>query len=221
MTIHITDFVRQRHTAKAYLPDRRIPDHDMAKVRALLRMAPSSVNLQPWHFVIAGTDQAKARIARAAEEKYPFNTVPIRTASHVVIFASLVHADEDYLKRILAQEEADGRFGGDESRKQQMHAGRSFFVGVHQNEIGDAEEWMTRQLYLNLGHFLLGVATLGIDATPMEGVDTDMLDAEFGLREKGYRSRFAVALGYSDPKADYNRHLPKSRLPESEIIEEL
>ncbi|PPB81480.1 nitroreductase/dihydropteridine reductase [Albidovulum inexpectatum] len=221
MTIHITDFARQRHTAKAYLPDRRISDADMEKVRALLRLAPSSVNLQPWHFVIAATDEAKARVARAAEERYPFNTVPIRTASHVVVFASLVHADETYLKRILAQEEADGRFGGDDDRKQQMHAGRSFFVGVHQDQIGDGEEWMTRQLYLNLGHFLLGVAALGIDATPMEGVDTEILDAEFGLREKGYRSRLAVALGYSDPKADYNRFLPKSRLPENAIIEEL
>lgn len=70
MTIHITDFARKRHTTKAYAP-RRISDADMAQVRALLRFSPSSTNLQPWHFVIAGTDEGKARVAKAAEEKFP------------------------------------------------------------------------------------------------------------------------------------------------------
>lgn len=71
MTIHITDFAKKRHTAKAYLP-RRISDNDMAKVRDLLRFSPSSTNLQPWHFGIAETEEGKARVAKAAAEKFPF-----------------------------------------------------------------------------------------------------------------------------------------------------
>jgi nitroreductase/dihydropteridine reductase len=92
------------------------------------------------------------------------------------------------------------------------------FVDIHQDQIGDGQQWMAHQVYLNLGQFLLGLATLGIDATPMEGVDTDVLDAEFGLRDKGYASLFVVPIGHSDPDADYNAALPKSRLTEAEII---
>ena len=80
---------------------------------------------------------------------------------------------------------------------------------------------MDKQVYLNGGNFLLGVAALGIDATPMEGIDMDVLDAEFGLREKGYRSLFVVPIGYSDPDEDYNAALPKSRLPLAEIVTEV
>jgi nitroreductase/dihydropteridine reductase len=68
---------------------------------------------------------------------------------------------------------------------------------------------------------LLGAATLGIDATPMEGIDTRVLDAEFGLREKGYNSLFVVPVGYADKEADYNGRLPKSRLPAEAIITQL
>lgn len=218
MTIHITDFAKQRHTAKAYAP-RRISDADMAEVRELLRLSPSSTNLQPWHFVIAGTEEGKARVAQAAEEKFPFNVNAIKNASHVIVFAGRIEATEDYLQEVLAQEERDGRFAGNpEEFKPAMHKGRSMFVDIHQSQIGDGQAWMAHQVYLNLGQFLLGVSTLGIDATPMEGIDTEVLDAEFGLRDKGYASLFVVPIGYADPEGDYNAALPKSRLTEAEII---
>lgn len=218
MTIHITDFARKRHTAKAYAP-RRISEEDMAQVRELLRFSPSSTNLQPWHFVIAETEEGKARVAKAAAEKFPFNVPSIKAASHVIVFASRIEADEDYLQRVLENEEEAGRFAGNpEEFKPAMHKGRSMFVDIHQKQIGDGTQWMAHQVYLNLGQFLLGVATLGIDATPMEGIDTAVLDEEFRLREKGYASLFVVPIGYADPEADYNMALPKARLPEAEII---
>jgi nitroreductase/dihydropteridine reductase len=80
---------------------------------------------------------------------------------------------------------------------------------------------MDKQVYLNIGQFLLGVATLGIDATPMEGIETKVLDEEFGLREKGYTSLVVVPLGYHNQEEDYNAVLPKSRLPYSEILTEV
>lgn len=55
----------------------------------------------------------------------------------------------------------------------------------------------------------------------MEGVETKVLDEEFDLPNMGYSSLFVVPLGYSDPKADYNGALPKSRLPREEIITEV
>ena len=99
-----------------------------------------------------------------------------------------------------------------------MNSGRSMFVNMHKHDLKDVQHWMDKQVYLNLGSFLLGLATLGIDATPMEGVETKVLDEEFGLREKGYGSLFVVPIGYSSPDEDYNKSLPKSRLPLSEII---
>lgn len=85
----------------------------------------------------------------------------------------------------------------------------------------DVQHWMDKQVYLNIGAFLLGVSALGIDATPMEGIDVKSIDAEFGLREKGYTSLVAVTLGYHDKENDYNAKLPKSRLPFDYILTEI
>lgn len=221
MNADITHYAKTRHTAKAYEPSRRISDADMEKVRDLLRFSPSSTNIQPWHFVIAGTDESKARVVKAAERLYPFNVASIRNASHVVVFASRLEADEAYLQQVLAQEERDGRFGADPEFKARQHAGRSLFVNLHKRDLKDVQHWMDKQVYLNLGQFLLGVATLGIDATPMEGVETRVLDEEFGLREKGYASLLVVPLGYADPAANYNGKLPKSRLTHADILTEV
>lgn len=54
----------------------------------------------------------------------------------------------------------------------------------------------------------------------MEGIDLEALDAEFGLREKGFRSLVVVSLGYR-ASDDFNAQLAKSRLPEAEVITEI
>ncbi|HBS62068.1 MAG TPA: NAD(P)H nitroreductase, partial [Stenotrophomonas sp.] len=37
----------------------------------VLHHAPSSVNAQPWHFLVAGSAEARARIARATQPNQP------------------------------------------------------------------------------------------------------------------------------------------------------
>lgn len=185
-----------------------------------MRFSASSTNAQPWHFIIASTDEGKARIAKANEAMYPFNNPSILGASHVVLFCSRLTIEEDHLSKVLAQEEADGRFTRSSS-KDSMDTGRKMFINLHKHDYKDVQHWMDKQVYLNVGQFLLGVATLEIDATPMEGIDIKSIDEEFGLRDKGYTSLVAVTLGYHDAEKDYNAKLPKSRLPYSEILTEV
>lgn len=220
--LDITHYAKSRHSAKAYNPSRKISDAKAEKIRELLRYSPSSTNIQPWHFVLASTEEGKERVAKSTDRLYPFNRANIVNASHVVVFAGRLEADEDYLVKVLDQEEADGRFAADpETFRTQMHGGRNMFVNLHKHDMKDVQHWMDKQVYLNIGQFLLGVAALGLDATPMEGIETSVLDEEFGLREKGYASLVVVALGYRDKEADYNAKLPKSRLPYSEILTEV
>ena len=56
-------------------------------------------------------------------------------------------------------------------QKQATHGGRTYFANIHRYELKDLSHWMDKQVYLNMGSFLLGVAAMGIDALPMEGVD--------------------------------------------------
>lgn len=210
-----------RHTCKAYDPSRKIPAEQVEQLKTLLRYAPSSVNSQPWHFFIAETDAAKARIAKATPDGTPYaaNNPKIRNASHVVALCARTEVDDAHVAALLAQEEKDGRFPTPEGKEMQ-NKGRNFYVGLHRNDPQDMQAWTQKQVYLALGSLLLGAAALGIDATPIEGFDPKALDEELGLAEKGLRSVVLVALGYRSAE-DFNAKLPKSRLPAAAVISAL
>ena len=55
----IVTAARQRYTAKAYDPSRRVPEETMQQIYELLRNSPSSVNSQPWHFVVVRSTVAE------------------------------------------------------------------------------------------------------------------------------------------------------------------
>lgn len=100
------------------------------------------------------------------------------------------------------------------------HKGRTFFADMHRKELKDDDQWMAKQVYLNVGNFLLGVAAMGLDAVPIEGVDFAILDEEFDLKAQGYTSLVVVRVGHHSVE-DFNATLPKSRLPQSTTITEI
>ena len=49
---------KRRYTTKAYDASRRIPQATVDALLEQLRHSPSSVNSQPWHFIVADTAEA-------------------------------------------------------------------------------------------------------------------------------------------------------------------
>lgn len=216
--MNITEVLNFRYTTKAYNSRKKISDEDFAKLKEILRMSPSSTNLQPWHFVIADDEKGKARIAKGAEGFFSFNEPKITNASHVVVFASKVYAEDSHLDLVIEQEDKDGRFP-DANVKAQIDSIRKLFCNIHRFDLRDESQWHGHQVYLNMGAVMFGAASLGIDATPMEGVDLKVINEEFGLPEKGYTAIAVVSFGYraTDDFNDPNK-TPKSRLPEDIIF---
>ena len=215
----IAQIAATRRTAKAFDPGRRIPDSVFEQVRALLRCSPSSVNSQPWHFVVAATPEARERCARAAVGAYAYNAPKIRNASHVVALCVRADADDAHFAAILEQEDRDGRFPAPEDKEKQRQA-RGAYVELHRTVRRDAAPWMEKQVYLAVGGLLFGAAALGLDACPMEGFDAELLAAELGLRERSLAAIALVALGWRGPD-DWNAALPKSRLPAEAVFTEV
>ncbi len=216
----ILEAAKARYTTKEYDASRPISSEDLAKVRELLQFSPSSTNAQPWHFILATTPEGKKRVAKGTEGPYDFNTPKIMDAGAAVVFASRTELSDEFLARVLEVEGEDGRFASDpEALAKQTDDVRKMFINMNR-DAGKLAEWNARQTYLNIGQFMLGAAAMGLDTTPMEGIDCDALDKEFGFAEKGLRSLCIVSLGYR-AESDFNAALPKSRLPFGEIITEI
>ncbi|MCG8568123.1 MAG: oxygen-insensitive NAD(P)H nitroreductase [Desulfobacterales bacterium] len=214
--MNLTEIAQTRYSTKEFDPEKKIPSEQFDHIKSLLRLSPSSVNSQPWHFVIADSEEGKKRIAKATQGFFSFNEAKVLDASHVIVFCTKTSIDESYLEHLLEVEEKDGRFPEKEHREM-LKSAREIFVNFHRFDFKDAQQWMEKQVYLNMGTILLGAGALGIDAVPIEGLDVKVMDEEFNLREKGFTSFGIVALGYKKD-SDFNAVLPKSRLPEDEIF---
>lgn len=217
--MNISGVVKARYTTKAFDSTRKIAPNEVAQLRDLLRYAPSSVNSQPWHYLIASDAGGKARIAKATVGSYAFNAAKVEKASHVIVFCARLDMDESYLEALLTQEQNDGRFATEQARQGQDN-GRRWFVNLNRQTGAGVSAWIEKQVYLALGTLLLGAGALGIDACPMEGFDISLLDEELGLRSKGLTSVAIVSLGYRSSE-DFNFKIPKSRLPEESIITQI
>ncbi len=184
----IVSVALKRYSTKAFDATKKLTAGEAEQLKTLLQYSPSSTNSQPWHFIVASTDEGKARVAKAASGTYVFNERKILDASHVVVFCAKTAMDDAWLQRVVDQE--------------------------------DDDQWMAKQVYLNVGNFLLGVAAMGLDAVPIEGVDFAILDEEFDLKAQGYTSLVVVPVGHHSVE-DFNATLPKSRLPQSTTITEI
>jgi nitroreductase/dihydropteridine reductase len=209
--VNIASYAKRRHATKAFDPARKVPDETIAQLRELIRFSPSSVNSQPWHFVVASSGEAKTRVA--------YNEPKIINASHVFVLCVRASVDDAHLASLLEQEEIDGRFVLADARKGQQTS-RQGYVDTHRYDLKDAQQWMEKQVYLALGTLLLGASALEVDACPMEGFDAKVLDEELGLRVKGFTSVVLVGLGHSG-EGDFNKALPKSRLPAETIFTDI
>ena len=215
----IIDNLNSRYTAKAYDNTKRVSPEDLATIEEVLRLSPSSINSQPWKFIVIKSDEAKQRFAKTFT-KYQFNQPHATKASEIILFAHKVHfSKEDYKKRLDASMAA-GRMnqkGYDGMLKKAFG-----FAEMVADENGNNSAWTKAQTYIALGNVLHALARLDIDSTPMEGVVAEEIQKEFA-KELGedYECNFALAIGYHKDGKDYNRKLPKARMAKEDVIIEL
>lgn len=215
----ILKILQQRYTTKAYDPDQKIPQAQFEQLLELLRLTPSSINIQAWHFMLAEDSHAKQRVAQALVGKYAYNAPKVLHASHSIVFCTKTDIDHTHLNAILNQESQDGRFKDQQSQLNQQ-ASREGYVEYYRHEQGDISRWTENQTFIALGQLLTAAALLKIDATPIGGFDAQILSDELNLAAQGLKPSVIVALGYR-AESDFNAQLPKSRLPAEQIFTQI
>lgn len=217
--MNIADIATTRRTCKAFDPTRKIDPAAVEQIKTLLRFAPSSVNSQPWHYLIVSTEDVKEKIAATLTGRFEYNAPRVRNASHVVVFCVRRDLDEAHLQALIEQETRDGRFPTPEAKEMQRNS-RAFYTTLHSEQLKDLPHWTEKQVYIALGSLLFGAAALGIDVCPMEGIAAAAIDEALGLEARGLRCVVLTALGYGSAQ-DFNAALPKSRLPAASVISEI
>lgn len=208
---------QQRYTAKAYNPEKKIPVETFERIMDVLRLTPSSTNIQPWHFVIAESEQAKARIAKSMIGTDDYNIPKVMNASHVIVLCSLNEISPAYLEQVTDCEVAAGRYS--QADRDRLSSARRDYVALYRSQ-GKIPMWIENQTHIALGQLLWAAAMEGVDSTAIGGYQFDVLDNELGLPEKGLHSSVIVTLGYRS-EDDPNANKPKARLPHSVLFSQI
>ena len=204
-----------RHTAKRYDPTKRIPAEDLEIFLEALRLSPSSINSQPWRFVIVDSADARKRLDKTFGDKYPFNRPHVFDASQIILFAHNPGYSRDDYARIIDKEILDNRIKPED---REAAFAKFIFAEMNTDETGNTAAWTKAQLYIALGNVLHTLARLKIDATPLEGINVPLINKEFKQELNGYQCDVALAIGYHHPEEDFNAKLPKSRRNAEDIF---
>ena len=74
---NITEAMNWRYSTKEFDANKKISAADFQSLKDILRLSPSSTNIQPWHFVIADDEAGKSRIAKCTQGMFDFNAAKV------------------------------------------------------------------------------------------------------------------------------------------------
>ncbi|MFS4447069.1 nitroreductase family protein [Maribacter sp. 2307UL18-2] len=191
--------MQQRYTTKNYDASKKITPKKIEELKEVVRLSPSSINSQPWRFTFVSDKETKERLSKVSW----LNTDRILNCDTVVVFSRI-----DSISRFEEQIER-------ELPKGAVGYYKEFIKPWPESRI---KSWFDRQVYLSLGVLLSACANMGIDATPMEGIEPEKYDEI--LDHNDYAAIVAVAIGHRT-EDDFNQpHLkPKSRMDLDRIVE--
>jgi len=211
----IIEDLNWRHTTKKYDPTKKVSQKDLEVLYEAMRLSASSINSQPWKFIIISSDAAKERMNRTFVNKHHYNQPHVFDSSQIILFAhNPSYTRNDYAK-VVDKGIEDGRT---KPENRESAFGSFAFAELNTDENGNTSAWTKAQLYLAIGNTLHTLARLKIDATPLEGIDIDLVNEEFKTELDGYQCDVAMAIGYQHPEDDFNAKLPKSRLSAESVF---
>jgi nitroreductase/dihydropteridine reductase len=211
----IINDLNQRYTAKKYDATQRVSQENMAIIKQAIRLSASSINSQPWKFIVIESDEAKQRLHDTYANMFQFNQPHAKEASHTILLAYDPKFTKEKFARRVDAEVTSGHLPAD---MYDTFMGAYAFAEANTDEAGFNGHWTKAQVYIALGNLLHTLARLGIDSTPMEGVDAKLIGEAFKDELDGHVCEVALAIGYHQDGADYNHGLPKARLALEDIM---
>lgn len=177
-----------RYATQRFDPTRKIAEADWHALEQSLVLAPSSIGLQPWKFVVV-TDAAVKVALRAAAWRQP----QPEECSHFVVLAVRKDLDAAHVDRHI---DRIVEVRGVERETLQKFQGMTLRNLDRARAEGRLDTWQTHQVYIALGQFMACAAMAGIDTCPMEGIDAGSFDEILGLGVTDYTTVVACAAGY-------------------------
>lgn len=209
----VLELFNTRYSCKSYDPNKTVSDADLETILEAARLSPSSMGLEPWHFLVISNKEV-------IEEIMPYCWGVHPSPSHFIVILGLraqellgesefvAHIHTDVQKRdplkLAARYQAIDKF---------LHSDHGY-----QNDELEVQAWSNQQGYIALANILTASAMIGVDSTAIEGMQYAQVSevlVKHGLFDpQKYQLSAMVTLGYTDRE----EHRPKTRREAKEVF---
>jgi nitroreductase len=188
-----------RHACRLFDETRTLPAADLDYILEAGRLAPSSLGLEPWRFLIIEDRELRRRLRPAC-----WNQSQITTASVIVVILALtaeLRPETGYARRMLR------RLVATESEMEEA-------MQIYRDIVrGDLAAWSVAQCHVAATEMMIAAAVIGVDSCPMGGFEPEAVAEVLKVDRSKVEVALLLALGYRAQPPP-----PRHRLPLAEIV---
>lgn len=194
-----TDLLEGRHSVRSYDPNVKIPREEMLGMLNEAAKAPSSVNMQPWRFLIIESDEGKATLKPLLH----FNGKQNRTSSAMIaVFGDMLCYEQ--AERIYTSA-ADQGIMPKLMAKAQLAAVVPMYKKASRQKMNDIVKIDSGLFAMQ---FMLVARSHGYDTNPIGGFDEQKIADAFGLDSQRYVPALIIAVGKAAAPGHRSVRLP-------------
>lgn len=197
------EIVKGRRSIRKYDTTVKISNEEMHEIIETATLAPSSVNLQPWRFLVIESEEAKATLLPLAR----FNQTQVATSSAtIVLFGDL--NTFDYAEEIYERAVELG-FMPREVKENQLKSIGAYYANLTNEELKDT---VLIDGGLVAMQFMLTARAHGYDTCPIGGFEKDKIAEAFDLDKDRYVPVMMISIGKADDNGYESVRLPVDRV---------
>lgn len=205
-TTQISDFtgiITGRRSIRKYDPTVKISKEEMTQILTEATLAPSSVNMQPWRFLVIDSAEGKATLAPLAR----FNQTQVETSAAVIaVFGDLNNFD--YAEEIYSAAVERGFMPADVKENQLARLAGHFSTlpaAANKDTVLIDSALASMQL-------MLAARAHGYDTNPIGGFEKDKIAEAFGMDKDRYIPVMLISLGKAAEEGHESVRLPIDKI---------
>lgn len=175
--MNLTDAIRARRSVKHYDPEHRFTEEELRHLLGHTLLAPTSFNMQNWHFVVCTDKAVQEEICKAG-----WNQSQLKDASATVV---LVGNHKGYLNFDRTLRKAPDNI-------KEMFSG--MIPGFYDKNEQLQRDESIRSISLAAQNMMLTAKDMGYDSCPMIGYDAKKVSEIIGLPD-GHEALMIVTVG--------------------------
>ncbi|OKP87995.1 NAD(P)H nitroreductase [Paenibacillus helianthi] len=198
-TNDFTSIITGRRSIRKYDTSVKISKEEMTEILTEATLAPSSVNMQPWRFLVIESAEGKAKLAPIAK----FNQLQVETsAAMLAVFGDLNNFD--YAEEIYGTAVERGLMPADVKERQLAALGAHFAklpADINRETIMIDGGLVSMQL-------MLAARAHGYDTNAIGGFEKDQIAEVFGMDKERYVPVMLISIGKAAEEGYASVRLP-------------